>query len=118
LDKFPERIPGNVHDVLNFPDSNNDPARLQTPLGTQIQLPKAPRSIKTVILLVNRLSLASFATDEICNFSRFFNSNSKNNEVTKFRLGKFPKGETRLVIPDISPRDAAEDFDARKQSGN
>ena len=39
---------------------------------------------------------------------------SKHNEETKFRLGKFPKGETRLVIPDISPRDAVEDFDAGK----
>lgn len=39
---------------------------------------------------------------------------SKHNEETKFRLGKFSKGETRLVIPDISPRDAVEDFDAEK----
>ncbi|KAK9367050.1 hypothetical protein V1509DRAFT_641170 [Lipomyces kononenkoae] len=44
---------------------------------------------------------------------RFFEF-STDNGVNKFRLGKFPKGETRLLIPDISPEDAEEDFDAGK----
>ncbi|KAK9244005.1 hypothetical protein V1506DRAFT_346193 [Lipomyces tetrasporus] len=44
---------------------------------------------------------------------RFFEF-STDNGVNKFRLGKFPKGETGLLIPDKSPEDAEEDFDARK----